>query len=64
LLLKSRLFKIRFALDIPVMLKYSSKRTLNIKNNMKQPEFSLAKPDLKNISPLQFIRQAIDELKK
>lgn len=31
---------------------------------MKKPEFSIAKPSLENVGPIQFIRQSIVELKK
>jgi preprotein translocase subunit SecE len=31
---------------------------------MKKPEISIAKPAIKNVGPVQFIRQSINELKK
>jgi preprotein translocase subunit SecE len=31
---------------------------------MKKPEFSIAKPALENVGPIQFIRQSAEELKK
>ncbi|MCH7951122.1 preprotein translocase subunit SecE [Patescibacteria group bacterium] len=31
---------------------------------MKKPDFSIAKPALENVGPIQFVRQAVDELKK